>query len=71
MLAVDAMGFSFGWSRVPRRFFCFPDGSESNDGSIGAAFATIGRAVAEVQPGDTIFLRGGQQAKFQAITEAM
>lgn len=40
-------------------FFVSPDGDDNNDGSIESPFETIGKAVEEVQAGDTIFLRGG------------
>jgi pectate disaccharide-lyase len=36
-----------------------PDGSDANDGSLGRPYATLGRAVAVVRPGQTIALRGG------------
>jgi pectate disaccharide-lyase len=36
-----------------------PDGSDTGDGSLERPFATLGRAVAAVTPGQTIALRGG------------
>jgi RNA polymerase sigma factor (sigma-70 family) len=36
-----------------------PDGSDANDGSLESPYATLGRAVAAVEPGQTIALRGG------------
>lgn len=49
-------------------YFVDPNGDDDNDGSIDAPFATIGRAEQEVQPGDTIFLRGGQHDYSATIT---
>ncbi len=34
-------------------------GSDSNNGSIGAPFATFGKAIGLAQPGDTVYARGG------------
>ena len=34
-------------------------GSDSNDGSIGAPFATFTKAISSANAGDTIFVRGG------------
>ncbi|MBL7253470.1 sigma-70 family RNA polymerase sigma factor [Paractinoplanes lichenicola] len=39
--------------------FVAPTGSDSGDGSLGKPFATLGKAVAVVRPGQTIALRGG------------
>ncbi|MEW2377250.1 sigma-70 family RNA polymerase sigma factor [Micromonospora sp. NPDC047812] len=36
-----------------------PDGSDAGTGSAGRPYATLGRAVAVVRPGQTIVLRGG------------
>lgn len=36
-----------------------PDGSDRNDGSLRRPYATIGKAVSVVRPGQTIALRGG------------
>ena len=42
-----------------------PVGSNNNAGTSAAApFATIARAVQMVQPGETIFLRGGSYATY-------
>ncbi len=35
------------------------DGSDSNDGSASAPFATVGKAVEAVEPGGTIYVHGG------------
>ena len=41
-------------------YYIAPTGSsDSNVGSIGAPFATIGKAVGVAAPGDTIYMRGG------------
>ncbi len=42
-----------------RTIYVSTTGSDSNPGSKDAPFATPNKAVDEVQPGDTIFLRGG------------
>ncbi|MFI5933848.1 sigma-70 family RNA polymerase sigma factor [Actinoplanes sp. NPDC051494] len=39
--------------------FVAPDGSDDGDGSLRRPYATLGKAVAEVRPGQTIALRGG------------
>jgi hypothetical protein len=41
-------------------YFVAPDGHDGNNGSIAYPFRTIGKGVGLVQPGDTIFLRGGR-----------
>ncbi|MEU8242020.1 sigma-70 family RNA polymerase sigma factor [Actinoplanes missouriensis] len=45
-----------------------PGGDDGGDGSIGRPFATIGRAVAVVKPGQTIALRGGTYRLTSPIT---
>jgi hypothetical protein len=45
-------GFAATW-------FVAPDGDDSATGSIEQPFATIQRAQQSVEPGDTVFLRGG------------
>lgn len=40
-------------------FFVSPSGSDSADGSLGAPFFTIGKALALAQPGDAVKLRAG------------
>ncbi|HVX85162.1 MAG TPA: DUF4990 domain-containing protein [Phycisphaerae bacterium] len=51
-----------------------PDGNDANPGTLQKPFATIQRAQKSVNPGDTVFLRGGtykmqenQIAKFQGM----
>jgi len=41
-------------------YYVAPAGDDSGDGSIGAPFKTISRAVKAMQPGDTCVLRGGR-----------
>ena len=36
-----------------------PDGSDGNAGSLESPFATIGKAIQLVEPGDTVLVRGG------------
>ncbi len=48
-------------------FFVAPDGNDINDGSIENPFRTTGRAIEEVEAGDTIFLRGGVHDYSQTI----
>ena len=43
-------------------FFVAPDGLDENAGTKAAPFATIQRAQREVNPGDTVFIRGGAYA---------
>ena len=40
-------------------WFVSPTGSDANPGTIAAPFATLNKAIAVVQPGQTIFMRGG------------
>lgn len=44
------------WSAT---YFVAPDGSDNSAGTLEAPFATINRAQEEVEPGDTVYLRGG------------
>ncbi len=41
-----------------------PAGNNNNSGSVTSPYATIARAVQFVQPGDTIFLRGGTYSTY-------
>ncbi|MFQ5706817.1 MAG: right-handed parallel beta-helix repeat-containing protein [bacterium] len=41
-------------------YYVSPNGSNANDGSIGAPWQTIGKAFETAGPGDTVFVRGGQ-----------
>ena len=41
-------------------FYMAPEGSDANDGTIDKPFLTITKAQAAVQPGDTVFMRGGK-----------
>ncbi len=47
------------WQAHAATWFIAPTGDDAADGSIGHPFATIQRAQKNVQPGDTVFLRGG------------
>ena len=40
-------------------YFVAPDGKNTNPGTLAAPFATVQRAQESVNPGDTVFLRGG------------
>lgn len=40
-------------------WFVAPTGSDANPGSLAAPFATLNKAITVVQPGQTIFMRGG------------
>ena len=40
-------------------FYVAPDGSDANDGGKEQPFATIQRAQESVEPGDTVYIRGG------------
>ncbi|MFJ6674813.1 sigma-70 family RNA polymerase sigma factor [Actinosynnema sp. NPDC091369] len=44
---------------IPSAYYVSPTGDDTAEGSEQAPFATLGRAVAAVQPGQTIYLRGG------------
>lgn len=41
------------------KYFVSPTGNDSNAGTSAAPFATVGRGVAQLQPGDRLLLRGG------------
>lgn len=47
---------SVGWSK---EFYVSPTGSDTNSGSLELPFAKIQTAVNKLQPGDTLFIRGG------------
>lgn len=40
-------------------WFVAPNGNDGNDGTIERPFATVQRAEQAVEPGDTVFIRGG------------
>ncbi|MBE7170227.1 MAG: DUF4990 domain-containing protein [Williamsia sp.] len=40
-------------------FYVSPDGNDNNDGTKAHPFATVQKAQAAVNPGDTVYLRGG------------
>lgn len=68
------MWLSFGCAVWAAEVYIAPDGSDSNDGTIDRPFATIQRAQHAVEPGDTVYLRGGtytpteeQIARFERI----
>ncbi|MBR4666666.1 MAG: right-handed parallel beta-helix repeat-containing protein, partial [Lentisphaeria bacterium] len=44
---------------APQQYFVAKDGDDSNDGSEGTPFGTIGYAVTKLRPGDTLTIRGG------------
>jgi hypothetical protein len=44
------------------------DGDDANPGTITQPFKTIARAISEVMPGDTIYVRGGTYALTSTIT---
>lgn len=55
-------------------YYVSPNGSDNNNGSLHAPFASIQQAQTVVQPGDTVYLRGGtysiqeaQVAKYNSI----
>ncbi len=48
--------------------FLAPNGSDTGDGSIAHPYATLGKAVAVVRPGQTIALRGGTYQPTAPIT---
>lgn len=41
-------------------WFVAPTGNDANPGTLAAPFATLNKAIAVVQPGQTIFMRGGE-----------
>lgn len=45
---------------LPTVYYVAPSGgSDSNSGAIGAPFATINKGISVMQPGDTLYMRGG------------
>jgi autotransporter-associated beta strand protein len=42
-----------------REWFAATNGSDAADGTLGAPFLTLARAVSALAPGDTLYLRGG------------
>ena len=49
-----------GGSADPDGLYVSPTGNDGNAGSVNAPFATLQRAVDSVQPGQTIYVRGGE-----------
>jgi hypothetical protein len=52
-------------------FYCAPTqkgGNDSNDGSIASPFFTISKALSLMEPGDTLYLRGGTYRYTATIT---
>ncbi|MBS7642184.1 MAG: right-handed parallel beta-helix repeat-containing protein [Candidatus Bathyarchaeia archaeon] len=47
------------YGAIGRVFYVSPDGDDRNPGSFEQPWRTISRAVSELQPGDTLYLRGG------------
>ncbi|HEY1108873.1 MAG TPA: pectate lyase, partial [Opitutaceae bacterium] len=47
-------------------YFVAPGGSDTAGGSIDAPFATIQRAQASAEPGDTVWIRGGAYTMTEA-----
>lgn len=44
---------------APKVYFVAPDGKDSNKGTIDSPFATFNKAQEFVEPGDTVYFRGG------------
>lgn len=53
-----------------REWFVSPTGSDANDGSIGAPFATFARAAQSLMAGDTLRLRAGTYRETLALTRS-
>ena len=43
----------------PQSYYVALNGSDTNSGTLGSPFRTIGKAVSVVQSGQTIYVRGG------------
>ena len=44
---------------APKTCYIAPDGKDTNKGTIESPFATFNKAQEFVQPGDTVYFRGG------------
>lgn len=49
-------------------YYVAVNGNDDNDGSEGKPFQTIGKAISLVQPGETIYVRGGRYELLSTIT---
>ena len=56
-----------GQACTTHTYFVATDGSDANVGTIDEPFATISHAIAQVDAGDTIYVRGGTYAISQSI----
>ncbi|MBN1458094.1 MAG: right-handed parallel beta-helix repeat-containing protein [Armatimonadetes bacterium] len=59
VLSTAAAQIGFPLSSAPRAYFVAPAGSDDAPGTVEEPLATIGRAAALVQPGETVVVRGG------------
>lgn len=46
-------------AQAPHLFFVAPNGNDANPGTITRPFRTIGHGITKLQPGHTLYLRGG------------
>ena len=59
-IPILALGFCLtSWQAGARTLYVSPNGNDGNDGTISNPWKKISYALAQAQPGDTIFLRGG------------
>ncbi|MFN8253664.1 MAG: right-handed parallel beta-helix repeat-containing protein [Ferruginibacter sp.] len=63
LLLVFTASFLFA---AANNYYVAPNGNDNNNGSVSAPFATIQKAQTVVQPGDTVFLRGGKYEMSEA-----
>lgn len=54
-----ALGFVIFSDTLYAQKYIAPDGDDANPGTIEQPFATFSKAISEVAPGDTIYVRGG------------
>lgn len=60
-IAILAFGLFAGYMGISAQttFYVSPDGNDGNDGSEKSPFASVGKAVSEVDPGGTIYVHAG------------
>lgn len=63
-----AIALAFTGDLLYAQIYIAPDGDDLNPGTIAQPFGTLAKAVAVVQPGDTIYVRGGSYSIISPIT---
>ena len=77
-LACLLLGLVLNLAAAPKVYYVAPDGKDTNKGTIDSPFATFNKAQEFVEPGDTVYFRGGtyrvrqdQYARYAATDNIM